>query len=147
MVRRRLGPVHRMERIHDPLTFIPNQHQFSTASRRSYFFWYRRSGSVVLYLSLSTVLLHVCKASHAFLHTSPKTQQTSTYRQITSFSFPHLHASYVLDLRSALYCMAWHRIHPHTLLDFTWCFRLLSRRGVHRQRFNNITTAYSLCFV
>jgi hypothetical protein len=93
---------------------MPNRLQFSTASRRSYFF-------LVLAFQLSDICIvsehtfaSYIKPRVQFCTPSLQTPQTSTNRQVTSFLFPCLQACYVLDLRSALYRMASHCIHsPH----------------------------------
>jgi hypothetical protein len=60
-----------MERIHNLLTFIPNRLQFPTASRRSYFLWYRRSGPVIFVLVFWHPYAPYKRASSVILHTFP----------------------------------------------------------------------------
>ncbi len=147
MVRRRLDPVSPTERIHDLLTLMPNRLQFSTASRRSYFFWYRRSGSVIfVFVSEYPFAIYIKPRVQSCI---PSLYNSTNLDVSTSYilSFPRLHACYLLDLRSALYCMASHRIHhAHCWISDCAC-GLSAVRGVNYQRFNNITTAYSVCFV
>jgi len=126
MVRRRLDPVHHMEQIHNLLTFMLNRPQFPTASRRSYFLWYRRSGPVIFVLVSWHPFAPYIRAQVQSCIPSLLTQNLDMSTNHI-LSLPRLHAFYVLDLRSALYCMAWHGIHRHTLLDVGLCLRLISR--------------------
>jgi hypothetical protein len=121
--------------------------KFSTVSRRSYFFWYRRSGS----------LMFILVSEHTSApHIKPRIQFCTTHYNSTNLdistshilSFPRLHAVYVLDLRSAFYCMAWHRIaYTHThIAECCIDSGLSAVRSFNQQRLNNMTTAYTVFY-